>query len=88
MKMIIFLNGPAPGSALHKLSYTVSHILLYTVWCRDSWSDEPNYNAMEKLKQLFGVRKNMASLLLCCLSNLDIYFPVGLRLSNYLLIYK
>lgn len=42
---------------------------------------------MEKLKQLFGVRKNMASLLFCS-SNLDIYFPVGLRLSNYLLIYK
>lgn len=35
---------------------------------------------MEKLKQLFGVRKNMASLLLRCSSNLNVYFPVGLKI--------
>lgn len=43
-------------------------------------SSPPDGNAMEKLKQLFGVRKNMACLLCCCTRNLDIYFSVGLKI--------
>lgn len=74
--MLIFLHETLPE--LMDAHSSGETIFRYTV--SPSWSDEPNDNAVEKLKQLFGVRKNMAFLLLCCLGNLNMYFPVGLKI--------
>lgn len=55
--------------------HSISEVILYYTYYRipSAGVASKNDNAMEKLKQLFGVRKNMASLLFCCSSNLDIF---------------
>lgn len=39
------------------IRYAVLHILLYNLWCPDSWSDEPNVECNEKAKAILWRQK-------------------------------